>query len=143
MKKIVALLVALLMVASLCLFITACSSKPDINQLVTNANMIVDANKALNDDSYKFEAEFIEEEMTYVIIMSADEKKVAAEWENEDEDRAELLTKVMLKFLDENTDAIALNLSFLVPSIELIFEDTEVSVIAGYVDRNGEVTRYH
>ena len=50
-----------------------------------------------------------------------------------------------MKQLDENTEEISAELFLLMEQITTAFgpEDSGITVATGYIDRNGDTTRYH
>ena len=58
---------------------------------------------------------------------------------------AEMIKQLSMKQLDENTEEISGELSIIMNKIITAFgpEDSGITVATGYIDRNGDTTRYH
>ena len=133
----------LLLAAALCLSVFGCSKKPDIQALVSEANMVVAAYEPINGECYEFKSDYLEEENSYVILMRVDEVRLDEILADSNPQFTEMIRQITLNTLDENEDMISANLIALVKLVEISFEDTDITIAAGYVDQNGEVTHYY
>lgn len=137
MKK----LVSVFLVMVLCISLCACG-KPDIDSCVLNANTLVSGHQSILGGSYMFSGEYLEEDNTYVIIMSIDEEGLLDIMQGANETYSDLIWQIAVNNLDQDTDTISFELKTLKDSVVPLFEKTDVSVITGYVDSEGTVTRY-
>ena len=57
----------------------------------------------------------------------------------------DVIKQVSMKQLDEHTEEISAELFLLMEQITTAFgpEDSGITVATGYIDRNGDITRYH
>lgn len=138
MKKAITLLLALVLCLSLC----ACG-KPNVESCVLNADMMVSNHTPYLEGCYTFSGEYLEEENTYVIMMCIDEVRLDEILAESNEDYTEVLRTVFISKLDSDTETISFELQALRDSVEPLFEETDVAVISGYVDAEGNVSRYN
>ena len=85
----------------------------------------------------------MEDEKTYVVMMSADEAQI--DEIVKDKPYSDIIKQLSMKRLDENTEEISAELFILMEQIMTAFgpEDSGITVATGYIDRNGDTTRYH
>lgn len=85
----------------------------------------------------------MEDEKTYVVMMSADEAQI--DEIVKDKPYSDMIKQLSMKRLDENTEEISAELFILMDRIMTAFgpEDSGITVATGYIDRNGDTTRYH
>lgn len=85
----------------------------------------------------------MEDEKTYVVMMSADEAQI--DEIVKDKPYSDIIKQLSMKRLDENTEEISAELFILMDRIMTAFgpEDSGITVATGYIDRNGDTTRYH
>ncbi len=128
--------------ALMALLICGCESKPDIASILQNTESTLEAqNKMLREkSSYKFI--WTLDENTYIIAMMADEDdldEIANDMSSLGE-FAELGAKAYLRRLDNQTDFINVELTFIKQLIEIGLEETDIVVKACYINRDGEIT---
>ena len=138
MKKAISLLLAFVLCLSLC----ACG-KPSIESCVLNANTLVSRHEPYLEGCYKFSGEYLEEDNTYVIMMCVDDAKLDDMLADSNEDYTDLIRTIAINKLDSDTETISFELKAIQDSVEPLFEKTDVTVISGYVDSKGNVSRYN
>lgn len=76
-------------------------------------------------------------------MMSADEAQI--DEIVKDKPYSDIIKQLSMKRLDENTEEISAELFILMDRIMTAFgpEDSGITVATGYIDRNGDTTRYH
>ena len=138
MKKLLTLFLA----AVMCLSLAACG-KPKVESCVLNANTMVSGHTPHTEAVYKFDAEYLEDENAYVIMMSIDKERLEEVLADTNQDYVEILRAMSIENLDSDTETISFELQAIQDSVEPLFEDTDVEVVSGYVDYEGNVTRYN
>ena len=114
-----------------------------VDYYIEIADRIVSAYTPQLGDAYKFTGEYLEDEKTYVVMMSADEAQI--DEIVKDKPYSDMIKQLSMKQLDENTEEISAELFLLMEQITTAFgpEDSGITVATGYIDRNGDTTRYH
>ena len=114
-----------------------------VDYYIEIADRIVSAHTPQLGGAYKFTGEYLEDEKTYVVMMSADEAQI--DEIVKDKPYSDIIKQLSMKRLDENTEEISAELFLLMEQITTAFgpEDSGITVATGYIDRNGDTTRYH
>ena len=114
-----------------------------VDYYIEIADRIVSAHTPQLGGAYKFTGEYLEDEKTYVVMMSADEAQI--DEIVKDKPYSDMIKQLSMKQLDENTEEISAELFLLMEQITTAFgpEDSGITVATGYIDRNGDTTRYH
>lgn len=114
-----------------------------VDYYIEIADRIVSAYTPQLGGAYKFTGEYLEDEKTYVVMMSADEAQI--DEIVKDKPYSDMIKQLSMKQLDENTEEISAELFLLMEQITTAFgpEDSGITVATGYIDRNGDTTRYH
>ena len=114
-----------------------------VDYYIEIADRIVSAHTPQLGGAYKFTGEYLEDEKTYVVMMSADEAQI--DEIVKDKPYSDIIKQLSMKQLDENTEEISGELSIIMNKIITAFgpEDSGITVATGYIDRNGDTTRYH
>lgn len=131
MKKIIALLMAVVLGVSLC----ACGAKPSKEDLIIEANRLA----MKQDASYEaltVSGEFDEDYGAYCVIVSLDEDYWCKSYSVDSLEGGAMLA------IAENSyeDTINTLVDSLFKETKEIFADTDVDVVVGYKDRFGEFT---
>ena len=114
-----------------------------VDYYIEIADTIVSAHTPQLGGAYKFTGVYLEDEKTYVVMMSADEAQI--DEIVKDKPYSDIIKQLSMKRLDENTEEISAELFILMEQIMTAFgpEDSGITVATGYIDRNGDTTRYH
>lgn len=114
-----------------------------VDYYIEIADRIVSAYTPQLGGAYKFTGEYLEDEKTYVVMMFADEAQI--DEIVKDKPYSDMIKQLSMKQLDENTEEISGELSIIMNKIITAFgpEDSGITVATGYIDRNGDTTRYH
>lgn len=142
MKRILSVVLALVLTLSLC----ACgSSTPSVEMLVSLADQIVSNHEPVTNAPYEFRAlGYDEDENAYVVAVMVDMEKVSQQVSEMDveEQLVDLVIATTVRYHDENTEAITLELSAIKSMLDANFMDTDVVVIVGFLDRNGDIVQF-
>lgn len=139
MKKVIALILALVLALS----VVGCGAKTSIETLVSQADIIVQNYQPLTDAAYAFAGEYLEEDMSYVIMMYIDIEALDAALADANPKYVDTIRQIGIQNLDSDTEVITADLAILHSSVASIFKGTEVVIAAGYIDFDGNVTRYY
>ena len=114
-----------------------------VNSCIETADRIVSSHTSAFGRAYQFAGSYLEDEKTHVVMMSVDEAQI--DEIAKDSPYPDVIKQVSMKQLDENTEEISAELLLLMEQITTAFgpEDSGITVATGYIDRNGDVTRYH
>lgn len=127
----------------LCLSLCACSnSTPSKETSVSLADQIVNNCKPVTDAPYEFRSlGYDEEANAYIIAVMVDQEKVSqfvSEMDIE-EKYTDQLIEITANRYEQNAEAITLELSALKSTLDTHFMDTDITVMIGFFDRNGEI----
>lgn len=140
MKKRVSGILALILCLSLC----ACESKPSAETLVSLADQIVNNYGSVTDSPYEFRSlGYDEEANSYMVAVLVDTEKISQLVAETDVkgDYIDLMIEVTASHYEQNTEAITLELTALKSTLDANFMDTDISVMVGFFDRNGEIVQ--
>lgn len=141
MKKKVSCILALILCLSLC----ACgNSTPSVETLVSLADQIVSNHEPVTDAPYKFSSlGYDEEENAYMVAVMVDTEKVSQLVSEMDVESKyiDLIIETTVVHHEKNTDAITLELSAIKSTLDTNFMDTDVTVMVGFFDRNGDIVQ--
>ena len=141
MKKKVSFILSIIMCLTLC----ACGSRtPSVETLVSLADQIVSSYKPGADAPYKLRSlGYDEEENTYMVAVMTDAEKVSQIISELDIDEkyADQAIMTAVSLHDRDTETITRELSTIKSLLDANFMDTDVVVMVGYFDQNGEIVQ--
>lgn len=140
-KRMISAIIALVLMLSLC----ACGdSTPSVETLVSLADQIVSNYEPVTELPYKFHSlGYDDEENAYMVAVMVDREKVSQSISEMDfeEQYVDLAIEAAVTHYDEYTDAITLELGAIKLTLDANFMDTDVTVMVGFFDRNGDVVQ--
>ena len=144
MKRFLAFILAIIMAFSF-----ASCGKPNIEDCVKSADSVVPKTTPLAGNDYKFSTQYIPEENTYAILMHINEDALTEvyhkfrEMAGDDDNYYNALVESYLGELDRKAEYIEVSIMAIKKTTETLFQDADITIAIGYLDRNGNITRYY